>query len=501
MLRIISFTIHKHPLLGGKTFELTNPEENETDNYYSVIIGPNGTGKSYLLNNIIEALNEITLLKVDQNYKPKRKFTIDYLLEGIEYKISTENRDIIIEIDKLPASVIDIKLPDKWLACAVTINDKYPILNYIRKKQIPQYKYLGIRSASNNAFISRITINTVLYFIDSLIIGKSEKLLTVYKSLSLNPLLHIVFTGGPMLKLEKKEGLYSLYKNASKIIEPHNTFVKKNKSKTNYRADNYKKYILNEENLSQIYGFMLTKHSTFKKSSKSSMQIKYDINLSNSEGIKNLLDDWNVLKMMLELELIKISKFKITKNSTFNYEEASSGESHLLSTLHGILANIEDNSLVIIDEPEISLHPNWQIDYIEILKSLIDSYKGINVVISTHSHLLVTSLKNEESRITSIRRDKVTGELEIEELDYETYGWDPESILYNIFEVATIRNKYFETDLRKLISYVSTKSDNKIEIERLKDKIGKYVLPNEDDPLRLVIEQVENYLNNKNGLS
>ncbi len=96
MFRILSITIHEHPLLRGMTFELTNPEELETSNYYSVIIGPNGTGKSYLLNAIIVAFNEIALLKGSTTYKPKLKFTIRYRLGDVEYLVSTENQNVCL---------------------------------------------------------------------------------------------------------------------------------------------------------------------------------------------------------------------------------------------------------------------------------------------------------------------------------------------------------------------------------------------------------------------
>jgi predicted ATPase len=505
MFRILSFTIHKHPLLGGKTFELTNPKEFKTPNYYSVIIGPNGTGKSFLLNNLVEALNELVILIKDTNYKSKRKFTLKYQLNNTEYEISTKDRDTIYLKNDKPVSRDKVEMPSKWIASSVTINDKYPILNYIRKIQIPQYKYLGIRSASNNAFISRITINTVLYFIQALKKNKGNQLLDVYQSLGLNTEVQIVFSGGPMLKLKKYEGKYTIYRNVTNLTESHNSFIKNNKSKTNYRADNYKKHLEKSVNINSVFEFMRLNHTIFEKSGKSAMQFIYKVDLFDGSGIDNLIEDWEILSIMLDLELIKINKFNIKKDSAFKYEDASSGESHLLTSLHGIIANLENNSLLLIDEPEISLHPNWQIEYFDILKSIVGNYFGVNAVIATHSNLLVSSLQNEESRITSILRDKESGEIKIEELDFETYGWDPESILYNVFEVATLRNKYFELDLRKLIALISTQSienddksrfDEKVEIKRLKEKVEKFILSNEDDPLKLLINEVDKYLNN-----
>lgn len=201
---------------------------------------------------------------------------------------------------------------------------------------------------------------------------------------------------------------------------------------------------------------------------------------------------------MLDLELIKITKLNITKDMPFSYEEASSGESHLLASFHGIIAKLENNSLLLIDEPEISLHPNWQIEYLEILKTIVNSYNNIFTVIATHSNFLVSSLKNEESRITSIKRQKESREIIIEELDYETYGWDPERILYKIFGVVTQRNNYFENDLRSLISLISNKNSDIIEVIRLYENLKKYILSDKDDPLKVIISRAENYISEHN---
>jgi predicted ATPase len=374
MFRILSFTIHKHPLLGGKKFDLTNPVEDKAENYYSVIIGPNGTGKSYLLNSIIEVFNEIVLFKGNPDYKFKKKFTISYTLQNDEFTVSTEGKEPVYKREKSDISVSELKLPAKWLASSVTINDKYPILNNDRKKQIPQYNYLGIRSASNNAFVSRIKINAVLYLLDILQKNNEKRLLTVYKTLSLKPEIQVVFIGGPMLKMEKKDKTYVLFKTHDKIIEAHRSFLKKNKSSTNYRVARYLKYLEGSEMPDRIFQFMKANENVFQKYSKAGMQLRYRINLDTDSGIEKIKEDWDILLAMLDLELIKISKFMITKDSEFKFEEASSGEGHLLTSIHGILANIEDNSLVIIDEPEVSLHPNWQIDYFDILKSLVDNY-------------------------------------------------------------------------------------------------------------------------------
>lgn len=494
MFRILSFEQHKHSVLRDKCFNLWNSDEDETDNYYSIIIGPNGTGKSFLLNGLLEVFNELVLLKNSDTYKIKRYFTLQYQLNGSTFKIIKKDRTFELKQDERIIHPEQLELPAKWLASSVTINDKFPMLNYLTKKKNTQYHYLGIRSASNNAFIGKITHNTVVYLIEALKKNKIENLFKVYETLSLNPEIEIMFSGAGMLKLEKVEGRYSLYKKSAKILDVHRDFIKKNKNAVNFRTDTYKKYLLIDDVDERIYQFMIENRTAFEKNSKGTIQLSYKINLKHPESIFELLRDWDILSVMMDLELIKITKYLITKDCPFKYEEASSGESHLITSLHGIIAKIEDNSIVAIDEPEVSLHPNWQIEYFDILKSIIDEYKGVHVLIATHSNLLVSSLKNEESRIISLKRNRDTKELELDELDYETFGWDPESILYNIFEVATIRNKYFELDLTNLISLISQKSDDKKNIKNLRDKVSKFVMEIQDDPLKLLINQVDKYL-------
>ena len=248
------------------------------------------------------------MIKKEVGYRPRKKFTIRYDLDGVEYSASTKTREVAFEINGEHADASSILLPRNWLAVSVTINDKFPILNYIRKKQISQYKYLGIRSATNNAFVSRITINSVTHFLSALKAGKTGKLIAIYEQLGLNTDVQLTLVGGPMLKLEKKEGLYNIPSESNKLFQPHYSFLKKNKSKVSYRADNYEKHINSKSALKEIFGFVSKKKSLIEKRSKSAMQLRYDLDLKTGSGIEEVLSDWSVIQAMLDLELLKISK-------------------------------------------------------------------------------------------------------------------------------------------------------------------------------------------------
>ncbi|MNS43645.1 hypothetical protein D3C72_760570 [compost metagenome] len=79
---------------------------------------------------------------------------------------------------------------------------------------------------------------------------------------------------------------------------------------------------------------------------------------------------------------------KGNENGDFGIELLSSGEQHLIILLGNLIFNTKNGTLVLIDEPEISLHAAWQ----KKLLSLISEISLINkfdVLIATHSFTLI----------------------------------------------------------------------------------------------------------------
>ena len=62
----------------------------------------------------------------------------------------------------------------------------------------------------------------------------------------------------------------------------------------------------------------------------------------------------------------------------------SSGEQHMLVLLYELLFTVAPGSLVMIDEPEISLHINWQLEFLRDIQK-ITGLTGIDVLIATHA--------------------------------------------------------------------------------------------------------------------
>ncbi len=62
----------------------------------------------------------------------------------------------------------------------------------------------------------------------------------------------------------------------------------------------------------------------------------------------------------------------------------SSGEQHELILFYDLLFHVKPNSLILIDEPEISLHIAWQQEFLKDLQD-VTSLTNIDVLIATHS--------------------------------------------------------------------------------------------------------------------
>lgn len=62
----------------------------------------------------------------------------------------------------------------------------------------------------------------------------------------------------------------------------------------------------------------------------------------------------------------------------------SSGEQHLLVMTYELLFKAFDDSIVLIDEPEMSFHLMWQLNFMNDLKAIVKQ-RGIQALVSTHS--------------------------------------------------------------------------------------------------------------------
>lgn len=71
-------------------------------------------------------------------------------------------------------------------------------------------------------------------------------------------------------------------------------------------------------------------------------------------------------------------------HTVLSVERLSSGEQHILIMTFELLFLASDDSLVLIDEPEMSFHMLWQVDYLKNLRT-ITSLQKLQCIVCTHS--------------------------------------------------------------------------------------------------------------------
>lgn len=71
--------------------------------------------------------------------------------------------------------------------------------------------------------------------------------------------------------------------------------------------------------------------------------------------------------------------------------DLSSGEQHFLIQVYELIFNAQENSLALIDEPEMSFHIIWQMDFLRNIRE-IAKLKGLQCIVATHSPQIFDSM-------------------------------------------------------------------------------------------------------------
>ncbi len=215
--------------------------------------------------------------------------------------------------------------------------------------------------------------------------------------------------------------------------------------------------------------------------------------IAEINGIFDILDmDTRLIGMSTETtEILPI--FTNLSGDKFDINELSSGEKQLFLRTLAIKMLNPENSIILIDEPELSLHPKWQ-------QRIVDVYRKIGennqIIIATHSPHILGSVKKEN--IMLLDKDD-EGKIVVRTGDelYDSYGQPTDRVLKDIMGLETTRNpKVF-----KLLEEAGELVDkNEYESEEFKTKYKKLreILGNKDEDLLLMDMDIQ--IRKKRGL-
>lgn len=109
--------------------------------------------------------------------------------------------------------------------------------------------------------------------------------------------------------------------------------------------------------------------------------------LNKIELMKKIIEERFLYKRMVINKEDGI-KFLTPKGEYISPTDLSSGEQHELILLYELLFKVKPNSLILIDEPELSLHVAWQQQFLRDLMEII-GLANFDALIATHSPQII----------------------------------------------------------------------------------------------------------------
>ncbi|MEM9846990.1 MAG: AAA family ATPase [Bacteroidota bacterium] len=173
------------------------------------------------------------------------------------------------------------------------------------------------------------------------------------------------------------------------------------------------------------------------------------------------------LAVQTEIEDYRNAKFlqirSLQNGNIIPYEKLSSGTRQILYTAFPIYQLLEENSIILMDEPENSLYPDMQQEIIQYYTSF-DKEKKSQFFFATHSPIIASAFEPWEIVELKFKPDgTIYRELYYEgENHVDNYHTDPrylrwDSILTKVFDLKTEGNERFRSE--KLMDYSMLKRE------------------------------------------
>ena len=178
--------------------------------------------------------------------------------------------------------------------------------------------------------------------------------------------------------------------------------------------------------------------------------------------------------------------FENSSGDKFDINELSSGEKQLFLRTLAIKMLNPQNSIILIDEPELSLHPKWQQRIVDVYKKI---GKNNQIIIATHSPHILGSVRKENIMLLDKNND---GKIVVRTGDelYDSYGQPTERILEDIMGLKTTRNQEIFDKLEKIRKMVN---EDKYETDDFKKEYGdlKEILGTMDEDIMLIDMEIQ----------
>lgn len=182
--------------------------------------------------------------------------------------------------------------------------------------------------------------------------------------------------------------------------------------------------------------------------------------------------------------LLSLSDAKVRSrlnSSEFSIFDLSSGEYHMYTSILGLGFGMGSSSIVLIDEPENSLHPHWQQEFMEsVFRISSQALRHGHILICTHSPLIVSAALDGSTIVDLTDEDP--------SVEVASFGASSDEVLFSQFGVGSSRNRVVMDTVQRAVSIVERRGFNNRELEAMTPELTTIRLAlRSDDPLVDVI--------------
>ncbi|QKS83712.1 AAA family ATPase [Pseudomonas bijieensis] len=160
------------------------------------------------------------------------------------------------------------------------------------------------------------------------------------------------------------------------------------------------------------------------------------------------------------------------RDEQINFIDLSSGEQNIISTALKIISNLREGVIFFVDEPEISLHLEWQLAWPSLVHRIISSINNCRMIVATHSPVLISSAMAVGANCFNMEQGSGLRVITREDINVEM-------LMLKEFHTYTPKNKALFEEFARILSMAIdhvndsayTKSSIKAELGELKKRI------------------------------
>lgn len=379
--------------------EFSPPVKHESGSWVSVVIGRNGVGKSRLLAGIADVFDRIDDRRSVISRDSVSVSLIEYICEDRHVVLKLNERDVVsATCDGQKCLLSELPLPSKIIALTTTPFDKFRISRSAMRlpdrsvQPEGRYTYLGLRDRSGRASTTA-TIFRALEGLFEASKGSDERRLRIadiFTFLGYEPRVEVRYR----FRMSERAQIQRAIDGApiEEIISPHES---RPSSRGLGRFSNDPDAI----DLIRKVGQEVNRRGGLQ-----AFSLQADFLGQSDDDM--FFRDVQQLRRLGVVEMTAVEVQRQQDGTILDLRYASSGELGIVTGFLGLASVIRDNSLVFIDEPEISLHPEWQTRYVELLTRTFAHFHGCHFILATHSPLILSDIEAQSSSVVSLDPDR-----------------------------------------------------------------------------------------------